>query len=137
MNWSRLIPGTIRSMIRGETPIIRSNGKLIRDYIYVEDAVKAYVLLSRELSRNSKYVGEAFNFSNGIPVNVMNIVKLIIKKFKKNIEPIIEDEIKGEIINQCLDPSKAKKELGWSPIFSLESGLDKTISWYKDYFNEH
>ncbi len=137
LNWSRLIPGTIRSMIRGETPIIRSNGKLIRDYIYVEDAVKAYVLLSRELSRNSKYVGEAFNFSNGIPVNVMNIVKLIIKKFKKNIEPILEDEIKGEIINQCLDPSKAKKELGWSPIFSLESGLDKTISWYKDYFNEH
>ena len=69
LNWSRLIPGTIRSMIRGETPIIRSNGKLIRDYIYVEDAVKAYVLLSRELSRNSKYVGEAFNFSKSFQVN--------------------------------------------------------------------
>jgi len=134
LNWNRLIPGTIRSMIRGEIPIIRSNGKLIRDYIYVEDVVKAYVLLSRELSSNSKYVGEAFNFSNETPVNVMNIVKLIIKKFKKKIEPIIEDKIKGEIINQFLDSSKAKKELGWSPIFSLESGLDKTISWYEDYF---
>lgn len=132
LNWNRIVPGTIRSITRGNAPEIRSDGTLIRDYIYVEDAVNAYLLLSMSLSNDDDLKGEAFNFSNDSQVSVLELVETIIKKMSVDIKPIIHNENKGEIKSQYLDSSKAKDRLGWVPKFGLDLGLDRTISWYKE-----
>ena len=135
LNWNRLIPGTIRSLIKKQQPIIRSNGNLIRDYIYVEDVVSAYIKLSEFLSHNIEIKVQAFNFSNESKKTVLDITNLIIKLIKSNLEPIIMNEGENEISEQFLDASKAKKNLGWQPEYKIEEGLRKTINWYKEYFD--
>jgi CDP-glucose 4,6-dehydratase len=133
LNWNRLIPGTIRSIIRGQSPIIRSDGTLIRDYIYVEDAVNAYMTLTKELSLNPELKGEAFNFSNETQRSVLDLTKTIIRLLESNLTPSIQGQNHGEIQAQYLDSTKAITRLGWMPKFGLEEGLKKTISWYKPY----
>ena len=133
LNWNRIIPGTIRSVIRGTSPIIRSDGTLIRDYIYVEDAVNAYMTLTKSLSLNPVLIGEAFNFSNGTQRNVLELTKIIINILGSELEPIIEGHNHGEIQAQYLDSTKATKILNWLPKYGLEEGLKKTVSWYKNY----
>ncbi len=133
LNWNRIIPGTIRAIIRGQAPIIRSDGTLVRDYIYVEDAVSAYMTLTKALSLNKITTGEAFNFSNETRCNVLEITKTIINIFGSNLEPIIGGHNHGEIQAQYLDSTKARKMLNWIPKYGLEEGLKKTISWYKNY----
>lgn len=136
LNWNRIIPGTIRSILRGQQPIIRSDGTLIRDYIYVEDAVSAYMTLTQALSENSLLKGEAFNFSNESQRNVLEIIQTILELMSSNIKPIIQGENHGEIQAQYLDSTKANTILKWKPTFGLEEGLRKTINWYKNYFME-
>jgi CDP-glucose 4,6-dehydratase len=133
LNWNRIIPGTIRSIIRNKPPVIRSDGKLIRDYIYVEDAVSAYMTLTQAISLNPELKGEAFNFSNETQKTVLDLTKTIINLFGSTLEPVIQGQKHGEIQAQYLDSSKAIKVLGWKPKFSLEEGLKKTINWYKNY----
>ncbi len=133
LNWNRIIPGTIRSIIRGQNPIIRSDGQYIRDYFYVEDGAAAYMLLAEQLAARPEIMGQAFNFSNEIQVTVNQIVEKIIKLMNSNLESDIRNEASNEIRHQYLSAEKAKKELNWKPLFNLDEGLSRTIAWYQKF----
>jgi len=131
LNWSRIIPGTIRSLIQGAQPEIRSDGSFIRDYVYVMDIVDAYIHLAVETEKG-RINGEAFNFSRDEPLSVMDLYKQICHAFNNSyVEPKILNSAKNEIKDQHLDSSKAKKVLGWKSNFTLTDGLTETINWYK------
>ncbi|MBL4819252.1 MAG: GDP-mannose 4,6-dehydratase [Deltaproteobacteria bacterium] len=132
LNWNRIIPGTIRSILRNQHPVIRSNGKMIRDYFYVEDGAAAYMLLAEKLASNKALAGEAFNFSNEYEVSVIEIATQILNLMNSGLELDIRNEASHEIEKQCLDASKAHRLLDWSPKFDLETGLKRTIQWYRD-----
>ena len=134
LNWNRVVPGTIRSVLRGQRPIIRSDGQFVRDYFYIEDAAAAYALLAEGLANSKNLLGEAFNFSNETPVSVVDIVDLILKLMKTDLKPIIRNEASNEIRKQYLDASKARRLLSWQPAFDLDEGLKRTIDWYKEFF---
>ena len=131
LNWSRIIPGTIRSLIQGTQPEIRSDGSFTRDYVYVMDIVDAYMHLAVETEKG-KINGEAFNFSRDEPLSVMVLYKQICQAFNNSyVEPKILNSSKNEIKDQHLDSSKAKKVLGWKSNFTLTNGLTETVNWYK------
>jgi CDP-glucose 4,6-dehydratase len=133
LNWSRIVPGTIRSVLRNERPVIRSDGKFIRDYIYVRDVVDAYLALGDHVT-NERGIGEAFNFSPESRVSVLEITREIQRLMNRpDLEPVILNQAKAEIPNQYLDSSKAARELGWTPRYSLEAGLRETIDWYRTF----
>jgi len=134
LNWNRIIPGTIRSILREQRPVIRSDGEYIRDYFYVEDGAAAYMLLAEQLAARPELKGQAFNFSNEIQVSVREIVNQILKEMRSDLTPDIRNEVSNEIRHQYLSAEKARRELSWNPMFNLEDGLRKTIDWYKDYF---
>ena len=133
LNWNRIIPGTIRSIVRGQRPVIRSDGNYIRDYFYVEDGAAAYMLLAEQLALRPELKGEAFNFSNEIQVTVLQIVRKILDLMGAGLEPHILNEASNEIRHQYLSAEKACKVLNWHPLFTLDVGLEKTITWYKDF----
>jgi CDP-glucose 4,6-dehydratase len=133
LNWSRIVPGTIRSVLRGERPVIRSDGKCIRDYFYVEDGAAAYLLLAEQLAANPELRGEAFNFSNELQTTVLEIVERILLLMDSNLRPDIQDKARNEIRSQCLSAQKARQVLGWRPLFSLDEGLRCTIEWYEKF----
>jgi len=135
LNWNRLIPGTIRSFIRNQAPLIRSSGHLIRDYIYVKDAVSAYMTLAKAMIENPSLSGEAFNFSNESQKNTFEIVEMIRQVMKSDLQPVILGKDDGEIKAQHLDAKKAKDLLNWTPHYSLEEGIQETITWYLSYFS--
>lgn len=138
LNWNRIIPGTIRSILRGQAPIIRSDGEYIRDYFYVEDGAAAYMLLAEQLAARPELKGQAFNFSNEIQVTVREIVEKVIKLMGSNLKPEILNEVSNEIRHQYLSAEKARGLLNWKPLFNLEQGLAMTIDWYKNFFaHEH
>jgi CDP-glucose 4,6-dehydratase len=132
LNWNRIIPGTIRSVLRGLRPVIRSDGKYIRDYFYVEDGAIAYMLLAEKLAEKPEVGGHAFNFSYENQINVLGIVQKILKLMDSNLEPEILNQAPNEILHQYLSAEKARQILDWRPQFSLEEGLIKTINWYRD-----
>jgi CDP-glucose 4,6-dehydratase len=136
LHWNRIIPGTIRSVIRGERPVIRSDGNYVRDYFYVEDGVEAYLLLAEMLAQNPELRGQAYNFSYESQDTVLSIVKRILAILKCNLEPDIRNEASNEIRKQYLSSAKARRELGWQPLYNLDSSLRKTIEWYQGYFQE-
>ena len=133
LNFNRIIPGTIRSILNNDPPVIRSDGSFIRDYFYIEDAVLAYLLLAEKMDDKSLH-GEAFNFSNEIQITVLDSVNKIIELMNSNLEPKILNEATNEIKHQYLSALKAHEILGWTPKYTLESGLKKTIQFYKDFF---
>lgn len=135
LNWNRIIPGTIRSVIRGEAPVIRSDGKYIRDYFFVEDGAAAYMLLAERLSTHPELRGEAFNFSNELQVTVLDIVQSVLNLMNSDLQPVILNQTSNEILHQYLSAEKARRLLDWRPLFTLESGLKKTIEWYREFFN--
>lgn len=133
MNWSRLIPDTIRAVLLRERPVIRSDGKFVRDYVYVKDVVSAFTALAEKLDDRS-VCGEAFNFSPERPYTVLEVVSAIQKLMPaEDLEPIIQGGAQDEIHSQYLDSTKARTRLGWSPKFSLEDGLQETIQWYREF----
>lgn len=133
LNWNRIIPGTIRSILRGQRPIIRSDGEYVRDYFYVEDGAAAYMLLAEQLALRPELKGQAFNFSNEIQVSVREIVANIIHIMGSDVNPDIRNEATNEIRNQYLSAEKARALLNWNPLFTLDEGLSKTIKWYKKF----
>ena len=137
LNWNRIVPGTIRSIVRGERPVIRSDGTFVRDYIYAEDAVGAYLFLAEHLARNEKLRGEAFNFSNENQVTVRELVDRILKMMGSSLKPEVLNETSNEIRHQYLSAEKARRLLGWRPQFTLDSGLERTIGWYRQFLAEH
>ena len=134
LNFSRIIPGTIRSLLRGESPVIRSDGTYVRDYVYVKDVVDAYLLLAESLD-GEDVAGEAFNFSTEKPLTVFEIVETIKRLMKlEHLEPLVLSNTEGEIKSQYLDAGKAKRVLGWHPRYDLERGLRETVTWYERHF---
>ena len=135
LNWNRIIPGTIRSIMRGQRPVIRSDGQYIRDYFYVEDGAAAYMLLAEKLAANRSLKGESFNFSNEIQVTVLEIVEKILQLMSSNLKPEILNEASNEIRHQYLSAEKARRMLNWNPLFNLDEALALTIDWYKEFLN--
>lgn len=137
LNFNRIVPGTIKSLLRNQRPIIRSDGMFKRDYIYVKDAVSSYILLAENLERK-EIKGQSFNFGNDKPIKVLEIVNTIQRLMKKErIKPKILNTAKGEIKEQYLDSRKAYRLLKWMPKYTLEKGLKETIEWYKNFFENH
>lgn len=134
LNWNRIIPGTIRSILRGQRPVIRSDGEYIRDYFYVEDGAAAYMLLAEQLAARRELKGEAFNFSNEIQVSVREIVDRVLELMNSDLKPEILNETSNEIRHQYLSAEKARRVLNWKPLFNLDDALALTINWYKDFF---
>jgi CDP-glucose 4,6-dehydratase len=131
LNWNRIVPGTIRAVLRGEPPIIRSDGQHIRDYFYVEDGAAAYLLLVERLAANPELGGEAFNFSNEIQVTVLELVRRVLGLMGSDLEPVVQNNASHEIRCQYLSAGKARRVLDWRPLFSLDQGLQRTIEWYR------
>lgn len=131
LNWNRIVPGTFRSLIRGEQPILRSDGTFIRDYLHVDDIVSAYLLLG-ENSDRSDLAGHGFNFSDESPLSVMQVYRAICEAANQpEVQPKILNQAVGEIKDQYLDSTKAHEVLGWYATLSLSDGLTKSFSWYK------
>jgi len=133
LNWNRLVPGTMRAILRGERPLIRSDGTPIRDYIYVEDAVSGCLLLAEQMAANPMLAGEAFNFSNESPITVRVLVDRILALMGSDLEPIVLNEATNEIPKQYLDAGKARRVLGWRAAFGIDEGLRRTGAWYRDH----
>jgi CDP-glucose 4,6-dehydratase len=133
LNWNRIVPGTIRSVLRNERPVIRSDGQYVRDYFYVEDGAAAYTLLAEKMAERPSLAGEAFNFSNEQRLTVSAIVAKVLAAMESSLEPEVCNAVANEIREQYLDATKAKRDLGWSPMFSLDEGLHRTIAWYRDF----
>ena len=133
LNWNRVVPGTIRSVIRGERPVVRSDGKFVRDYFYIEDGAAAYMLLAERLASNAALCGQAFNFSNESQVSVLEMVELILRKMNSSLRPEVLNQASNEIRHQFLSAERARTQLNWKPQFTLESGLDRTLAWYRDF----
>lgn len=132
LNWSRIVPGTIRSVLENRRPVLRSDGTNIRDYVFVDDVVEAYLLLAEHASAEGVY-GEAFNFSPETQVSVVDITRRILSLMGSSLEPQVLAQSQAEIKNQYLDSRKARERLGWTPRFSLDEGLTRTIAWYRTH----
>ena len=135
LNFNRIIPGTIKSILHNESPIIRSDGKYVRDYFYVEDAVDAFLALGKSLDRK-EIQGQAFNFSPQNHSTVLEVVNKTLSLTKSSLKPTILNQASNEIKEQYLDCAKAHKLLSWKAKTSLDEGLKKTIEWYKDFFRK-
>ena len=136
LNWSRIVPGTIKSLLSGQIPIIRSNGKFIRDYIHVDDAVEAYMHMANATAQNGKF-GEAYNFSRDEPISVLEIYALISQEVTgRYVEPEIRNTAKAEIADQHLNSAKARAELGWESTVTISQGLKRTHEWYKNFLTK-
>jgi CDP-glucose 4,6-dehydratase len=123
LNWNRIVPGTIRSIIRGERPVIRSDGQYVRDY----------TTLAERLAAVPELRGEAFNFSNEIQVTVLDLVQRILDLMGSSLEPEVQNRASNEIRHQYLSAAKARTVLGWQPRYTLDEGLQRTIGWYRAF----
>jgi CDP-glucose 4,6-dehydratase len=133
LNWNRIVPGTIRSILNNQRPVIRSDGQFVRDYFYVEDGAAAYMLLAEKMAADKSLAGEAFNFSNEIQVTVLDLVNRLIQLMGSSLTPDVRNEASHEIRHQYLSAEKARKVLGWHPLFTLEDGLAHTVKWYREF----
>ncbi|MEC1621897.1 GDP-mannose 4,6-dehydratase [Bacillus mojavensis] len=135
LNFNRIIPQTIQLVLNGEAPEIRSDGTFVRDYFYIEDAVQAYLLLAEKMEEHN-LAGEAFNFSNEIQLPVLELVEKILKKMNSNLKPKVLNQGSNEIKHQYLSAEKARKLLNWTPAYTIDEGLEKTIAWYTEFFKK-
>ena len=133
LNWNRIVPGTIRSVVRGERPIIRSDGRNVRDYFYVEDGAAAYMLLAEQLHGRPELRGQAFNFSNETETTVIQLVRRVLDAMQSDLEPVVLNEASNEIRLQFLSAAHARRTLAWSPLFTLDEGMRRTVAWYEEF----
>lgn len=133
LNWNRLVPGTIRSALADERPIVRSDGQYVREYFYAQDAALGYLQLAERLP-DERFCGEAWNFGNGEPVTVLELVARVLRVLgKTHLEPDVRNEASNEIRAQYLDCTKAEERLGWRPRWSLDEALAATARWYREH----
>lgn len=133
LNWSRLVPGTIRTVLEGGRPIVRSNGLYTRDYVYAEDVVDAYLSLAEGVAAGHA-AGRAFNFGPARPLSVLDVVSRILAALgRTDLTPIIENRAQAEILDQYLDSARARTELGWAPKYTFDEALTPTIAWYRTF----
>ncbi|UCE59453.1 MAG: GDP-mannose 4,6-dehydratase [Phycisphaerales bacterium] len=134
LNFSRTVPGVVLATMRGERFRIRSDGKFVRDFLYVKDAVEGYLLLAEKMSADRSLIGEAFNFSLEVRLTVLEVVEKVLKMMARtDLEPIIENVVSSEIREQYMTAQKARERLGWSPTYGMDGGLEETIKWYRDF----
>ncbi len=133
LNWNRLIPGTIRSVLRGERPLIRSDGSFTRDYFYVKDGAAAYLHLAERMALDPEIHGHAFNFSTETPMNVLEMTHRILRLMESPLEPRVMNEASNEIKNQFLSAEKAKRMLLWGPSYRVDDALRETVAWYRAF----
>jgi CDP-glucose 4,6-dehydratase len=136
LNWNRIVPGTIRSVLRGQRPVIRSDGSFVRDYFYVKDGASAYLHLAECMARQPEVVGHAFNFSNEIQVTVLDLAERILRLMGARAELDVRGEASNETKHQYLSAAKARRLLHWCPRYELDDALAETIAWYRGYFGE-
>jgi CDP-glucose 4,6-dehydratase len=134
LNWNRIVPGTVRSLIREERPVLRSDGSMVRDYLYVEDGALAYLTLAEALAEDPTLRGEAFNFSYEQPMSALEMVRRLTRVMGSALEPKILGEASHEIPEQWLSAQKARGVLGWKPAFEVADALVKTVEWYRTFF---
>jgi CDP-glucose 4,6-dehydratase len=130
LNWSRIVPGTIRSVLRGQRPVVRSDGSPVRDYFYVEDGAAAYTFMAEKLAADENLAGTALNFSNEEPLSVLAVVARILAAMGSDLEPDVRNQASNEIKDQYLSSARARS-LGWAPLFDLDQGLRRTVEWYR------
>jgi CDP-glucose 4,6-dehydratase len=133
LNWNRLVPGTIRSVLRGRRPVIRSDGSYVRDYFYVKDGARAYLHLAEYMADRPGVIGQAFNFSNELQVTALEMVRTILRLMGSGLEPDIRGDAAHEIKHQYLSAAKARRMLDWRPSYGLQEALGETIAWYAHY----
>jgi CDP-glucose 4,6-dehydratase len=133
LNWERLVPGTIRSLLERRRPVIRSDGTLVRDYLYVNDGALAYLQLAEAMAGDTSLCGEAFNFSTETPMSVLDVVAVIQRVTGRTLEPDIRASADHEIPAQHLSAAKARKLLGWTPRWTIDDALGETVAWYRDF----
>jgi len=133
LNWNRLVPGTIRSVLRGEAPVLRSDGTYLRDYFYVEDGAEAYLFLAECMAQKPDIHGQAFNFSSELPLTVLEMVHRILAQMNTTLKPVVLGESSNEIPHQFLTSAKARELLGWNPTYSLDDALRATLAWYGEF----
>jgi CDP-glucose 4,6-dehydratase len=137
VNFSRTVPGVIRATLRGERFVIRSDGYFVRDFVYVRDAVSAYLLLAETMATESKLRGEAFNFSLGVALTVLEVVDRVLTLMARpDLVPIIQNIATDELREQYLVSDKARRVLGWTPRFTMDQGLRETIAWYTNALSD-
>ena len=136
LNWNRIVPGTIRSVLRGERPVIRSDGTFIRDYFYVKDGVHAYLTLAEKMLEPG-VAGEAFNFSNELQVDVLALTRKILQAMGSKLQPEVLGQPVAEIRHQYLSAEKARSKLGWKPLYGLDEALGETVDWYRAFLAEN
>jgi CDP-glucose 4,6-dehydratase len=134
LNWNRIVPGTVRSVLRGERPVIRSDGSYIRDYFYVKDGAAAYLHLAECMAGQPEVLGHAFNFSTEIQVTVLQMVSRILRLMNSGMQPDVRGEAQHEIKHQYLSALKARHMLAWTATYDLDTALSETIDWYAEYF---
>ena len=130
-NWERLVPGTIRLLLQGQRPVIRSDGTMTRDYLYVADGVLAYLQLAEAISQDPTLGGEAFNFSTESPLSVLQLVEMLQAAAETQLEPDIRATARHEIPHQYLSAAKARKMLGWAPRHTMHEAITDTVDWYR------
>lgn len=136
LNWNRIVPGTIRSVLRGERPLIRSDGSYIRDYFYVKDGAAAYLHLAECMARRPEVCGQAFNFSTEIQVSVLTMVQQLLRLMDSSLHALVLGQASHEIKHQYLSAAKARRMLDWSPRYEFDTALRETIAWYREHFAE-
>ncbi len=133
LNWNRIVPGTVRSLLRGQRPVLRSDGTNLRDYFYVRDGAAAYLHLAECMARKPEVCGHAFNFSTELPLSVVDLVKSVTRLMGSDLAPDVQATARHEIQHQYLTAVKARRMLDWAPSWSLDAALLETIGWYRDH----
>ena len=136
LNFNRIIPQTIQSILNNQAPVIRSDATFVRDFLYIEDAVRAYLLLAEKME-NDQLAGEAFNFSNEIPQTILEVVHHILNIMNSDLQPIILNQVSNEVKHQYMSAKKARERLSWKPAYDYNTGLKRTIDWYRQYFSSN
>lgn len=135
LNFGRTVPGVIRETIHNRRFVIRSDGKCVRDFLYVEDAVRAYMRLAECLDADPSIAGEAFNVSLEVRLSTLDVVDSVLRVMKRqDLSPLVHNEVTKEIREQYMLSSKARERLDWSPMYGMEEGLVRTVAWYRRYF---
>jgi CDP-glucose 4,6-dehydratase len=132
LNWDRIVPGTVRSLLAGQRPLIRSDGTLVRDYVYVREVVAAYLDLAEQVHRD-EVKGQAFNFSAAKPLSVLELVEALVEAVGVRLEPVVEGRHVAEIQSQFLSSARARAVLGWEARYPMEQALTETVAWYRSF----